>query len=116
MSESERWELRICSSSPKSPDISSSTPLQVGLPAKSNVSGALIVVIPNVMGMCIYSPRLDRSRNSVRGVQFCKLFTERFVFHQFDPSDRSRDKIDPRRKDFHETKVCTLDSRDDLIL
>jgi glutaminase len=57
------------------------------------------------MGMCIYSPRLDRSRNSVRGVQFCKVFTDRFVFHQFDPSDRSRDKIDPRRKDFHETKV-----------
>ncbi|XP_063679391.1 glutaminase kidney isoform, mitochondrial-like [Bolinopsis microptera] len=85
-------------------DYSGEFMFEVGLPAKSNVSGALMVVIPNVLGMCIYSPRLDRSRNSVRGVQFCKLFTDRFVFHQFDPSDRSRTKIDPRRRDFHETK------------
>lgn len=77
---------------------------EVGLPAKSNVSGGLIVVIPNVLGMCIYSPRVDQSKNSVRGVALCKKFTERFVFHQFDPSDRSNNKIDPRRKDFTETK------------
>ena len=72
------------------------------------------MVIPNVMGMCIYSPRLDRSRNSVRGVQFCKLFTDRFVFHQFDPSDRSRNKVDPRRKDFNETKVPEFEVKDYL--
>ena len=64
-----------------------------------------MVVIPNVLGMCIYSPRVDNSKNSVRGVAFCKKFTDTFVFHQFDPTDRSNNKIDPRRKDFTETKV-----------
>ena len=42
----------------------------VGLPAKSGVTGAIVVVIPNVMGLCIYSPKLDFRGNSVRGVEF----------------------------------------------
>ena len=50
----------------------------------------------------------------MRGVQFCKLFTDRFVFHQFDPSDRSRNKVDPRRKDFNETKVPEFEVKDYL--
>ena len=32
---------------------------KVGLPAKSGVSGALVLVIPNVMGVCLWSPPLD---------------------------------------------------------
>ena len=31
----------------------------VGLPAKSGVSGALVLVIPNVMGIGLWSPPLD---------------------------------------------------------
>jgi glutaminase len=42
----------------------------VGLPAKSGVSGGLIVVIPGKLGMATYSPRLDRHGHSVRGVAF----------------------------------------------
>ncbi len=36
----------------------------VGLPAKSGVSGDIMLVIPNVMGIAIYSPRLDKIGNS----------------------------------------------------
>lgn len=47
--------------------------LQVGLPAKSGVSGGMMIVIPNVMGICTWSPPLDKLGNSVRGVQFCEV-------------------------------------------
>ena len=45
---------------------------EVGLPAKSGVSGTLILVIPNVMGIGVWSPALDSVGNTVRGVQFAK--------------------------------------------
>ena len=45
---------------------------EVGLPAKSGVSGSLILVIPNVMGIGVWSPALDSLGNTVRGVQFAK--------------------------------------------
>src|SRR5262249_14551659 len=32
---------------------------EIGLPAKSGVSGALMIVIPKTMGICVWSPRLD---------------------------------------------------------
>uniref|UniRef100_A0A1I7XPF8 glutaminase n=1 Tax=Heterorhabditis bacteriophora TaxID=37862 RepID=A0A1I7XPF8_HETBA len=34
--------------------------LQVGLPAKSGVSGVMVAVVPNVMGIALWSPPLDR--------------------------------------------------------
>ena len=36
---------------------------RVGLPAKSGVSGDILLVIPGVMGIAIWSPRLDKIGN-----------------------------------------------------
>lgn len=42
--------------------------VEVGFPSKSGVGGAIIGIVPGKCGICTYSPRLDRSGNSVRGL------------------------------------------------
>ena len=42
--------------------------VRVGLPAKSGVAGAVMVIVPGKMGFCTYSPPLDQYGNSTRGV------------------------------------------------
>uniref|UniRef100_A0A0R3RYX8 glutaminase n=1 Tax=Elaeophora elaphi TaxID=1147741 RepID=A0A0R3RYX8_9BILA len=71
----------------------------VGLPAKSGVSGAMVVVVPNLMGICIWSPPLDKMSNSVRGVSFCKKMIDTFNFHNYDSLlHADTKKIDPRKR------------------
>ena len=56
---------------------------QIGFPAKSGVSGALMVVIPNVMGIGIYSPRLNKHGNSDKGIKTMKLLTPLLKKYKF---------------------------------
>ena len=39
----------------------------VGLPAKSGVAGCILVVVPNVLGLAVFSPPLNSMGNSIRG-------------------------------------------------
>jgi glutaminase len=48
-------------------DTSGTWAYHVGLPAKSGVSGGIVAVVPGRMGLAVYSPRLDKHGNSVRG-------------------------------------------------
>ena len=64
-------------------DFSGEFAFRVGLPAKSGVSGAVIVVIPNVVGICLWSPALDSNGNSVRGVDLCEQLVDTFGFHGY---------------------------------
>jgi glutaminase len=79
-------------------DNAGSFTLEVGLPAKSGVAGAVLVVVPNLMGIATFSPRLDAFGNSVRGVAFCRELVDRFTFHMYDSlsGGRSGCKRDPR--------------------
>jgi glutaminase len=79
-------------------DYSGEFAFSIGLPAKSGVSGALMLVVPQVMGICIWSPRLDALGNSVRGVEFCQQLVERYNFHLYDTlvGGEQAGKRDPR--------------------
>jgi glutaminase len=79
-------------------DFSGEFAFTIGLPAKSGVAGALLIVIPNVMGICTWSPRLDTLGNSVRGVAFCKELINTFNFHNYDKLRGLNRKKDPRFK------------------
>jgi glutaminase len=45
----------------------------VGYPAKSGVSGLLMIVIPGVMGIGIASPPLNKYGNSLKGIKTAKM-------------------------------------------
>jgi glutaminase len=83
-------------------DFSGEWAFRIGLPAKSGVSGAILVVVPNVLGACVWSPRLDEQGNSVRGVAVFRRLVERFALHRFDPLDplvaEVEGRSDPRRR------------------
>lgn len=80
-------------------DFSGEFAFSVGIPAKSGVSGAIMLAIPNVGGITVWSPLLDELGNSVRGIEFCKRLVSRFKFHTFDSMLGLGDsRIDPRRK------------------
>ncbi|XP_058499564.1 glutaminase liver isoform, mitochondrial-like [Solea solea] len=79
-------------------DFSGQFAFHVGLPAKSGVSGAVVLVVPNVMGMMCWSPPLDRLGNSVRGIHFCQELVSHFNFHNYDNLRHFTRKHDPRRR------------------
>ena len=80
-------------------DYSGEFAFSTGLPAKSGVGGSIIIVIPNLCGICCFSPPLDAIGNSVKGVEFASKLVDIFSFHNFDNVDKclQSGKIDPRR-------------------
>ena len=77
-------------------DFSGEYAFTIGLPAKSGVSGALMIVVPHVMGLCAWSPRLDDMGNSVRGLSFSRRLVETFKFHNYDSLMGFGPRTDPR--------------------
>lgn len=50
---------------------------RVGLPGKSGVGGGIFAVMPGQFSLCVWSPGLNRSGNSLAGTQALDLFTTR---------------------------------------
>ncbi|GAB0097014.1 Glutaminase [Sergentomyia squamirostris] len=88
-------------------DYSGQFAFNVGLPAKSGVSGGICLVIPNVMGIFCWSPPLDPLGNSCRGLQFSEEIVTSFNFHRYDNLKHATNKKDPRRHRY-ETKGLSI--------
>ena len=72
----------------------------VGLPAKSGVSGAVIGIIPKKYGICVWSPPLDQNGNSYRGVAFFRRLVSKIpsfhLFYELTNFSRSPRTVSPR--------------------
>jgi len=56
-------------------DASGDFAFRVGLPGKSGVGGGIVAVIPQKMGICVWSPALNEQGNSLIGTKALELFT-----------------------------------------
>lgn len=66
---------------------------RVGLPAKSGVSGAIMAVLPNQLGLATWSPPLDERGNSVRGEKAMGLLSDDLDLHVFFPTGTPQSPI-----------------------
>ena len=70
----------------------------VGVPAKSGVSGGIMAVVPGKGGIAVFSPGLDAYGNSVRGIRVCREISERLGLHVFatEAEDTLLGPVEPR--------------------
>ncbi|MBU0632366.1 glutaminase [bacterium] len=58
-------------------DASGEFAFHVGLPGKSGVGGGIVAVVPKLMSIAVFSPRLNVWGNSLAGTQALELFTQK---------------------------------------
>lgn len=62
----------------------------VGIPAKSGVSGGIVAVMPGRLGLATFSPGLDAHGNPVRGQAVFRELSARYGLHMFATPDQTR--------------------------
>jgi glutaminase len=50
---------------------------RVGLPGKSGIGGGIVAILPGKYSVAVWSPRLNRKGNSVKGMEFLERLTTR---------------------------------------
>lgn len=66
---------------------------EVGVPAKSGVSGGLFGVLPGQLGIATFSPRLDRHGTSVRGAKIFRSLSADLGLHIMNAPEPARSII-----------------------
>ncbi|CAG0917380.1 unnamed protein product, partial [Notodromas monacha] len=81
---------------------------EVGMTAKAAESGAIMVVVPNVLGFCVWSPPVDKFDVSTRGLKFCQKIVTAFPFHHFDNAKHDKMKSDPCMAEVYEKSEAVV--------
>lgn len=63
--------------------------MDVGLPGKASRSGAVLLVVPDKMGICIWSPRVNHQDVSSRGIEVATRLVKAFPLHSLHLSRRN---------------------------
>lgn len=67
---------------------------KVGVPAKSSCEGAVLIVLPKVMGLCVVAKEVEENGVSLGGLKFCSDFGNEFNCHVLGGSSTSSAKED----------------------
>lgn len=65
-------------------DYSGEWAYRVGMPAKSGVGGGVTAVVPERLGIGVFSPPLDEKGNTVRGIKVCEDMSQDFGLHMLN--------------------------------
>ncbi len=65
----------------------------IGIPAKSGVSGGVIGALPGQVGIAVFSPRLDQHGSSVRGVETFERLSRDMGMHMMEVAHEGRSAL-----------------------
>lgn len=80
----------------------------VGMPAKSGVSGGVLAVLPGQLGIAAFSPLLDHHSSSVRGIRVCQDMSRHYNLHLFKAPMVAKSVI---RNVYHASQVMSQRTR-----
>ena len=75
---------------------------QIGIPAKSGVSGGLLAIIPGIGSVVSFSPPLNEEGNTVRGIAMIQGLNK--IYSNFNLFHKDRSKFDVLKKPY-QTKI-----------
>jgi glutaminase A len=68
---------------------------RMGIPAKSNSQGVVLLILPSLMGLCVLSPEVNDNEVSLGASKFCEMFGSRFNCHILSGSASAAAKRNP---------------------
>jgi glutaminase/class 3 adenylate cyclase len=63
---------------------------QVGMPAQSSMGGGVMAIVPQELGLGVFSPLLDREGRSYRGMRVCESLSKEQRLHLFDIYEKNQ--------------------------